>query len=721
MTEGAERAAARRAAGVTVERALEVRRRPADPDGRGESVGRGDRPPRARSLRALTPSPTGGGPRRRPPERPAFRAAVGIAEHRPARPLRGHRGRRHRRARGLWTCSPAGDTVVAVVDEGVAYDHPDLAPNMWRNPREVPGNGADDERQRLRRRRPRPRLRRTATATRATSAVTARTWPARSPRPGTTARGVVGVSWYGASDVRCARSGRSGTDRARRSRRHFDYAGDKGPRRQRVSSAGRVARAKRWRAAISGHPRRRCSWSRRATTDQQRPQRRRRASSPATSTEANLICVAATHAERRPRVVLKLRNHVTWTSVPRDGRPIYGSRTGTTSWSTGSRSTTSLQRWTVKAAPGGGTEEKSECRPRGGASRSPTPPWVAYPPNSSRQTFRPRDPLEPRGIERVRGPLRGEVRHQRTGDVFAVDRSVAGGGLPAHRRPTGAGRPAAPTGRSTLDLQADDADERSLPLALVSMCPATAVGSTSTTSASAASKAPGQARAPFQFLNGTSMATPHVAGAAALLLGRKPSLTTGQLRTVLLDDRRPDLLAPRRGVNRPAPEHQQRDEQPASRGPPPAPVAATNARPRSSPRRAPTLNGTINPSGSATSWQFEFGPTTSYGSTTPLTDAGAANRAAPVSYRVGGLTPGTTYHYRLTAVRGAPRFPGADATFTTAVVSASRHQPAGWQHPAGRQAVLDGLARHDREGPAGRLTARGASSAAASSRSAAAG
>jgi subtilisin family serine protease len=34
---------------------------------------------------------------------------------------------------------------VAVLDTGVALDHPDLAPNIWTNPGEVPGNGKDDD------------------------------------------------------------------------------------------------------------------------------------------------------------------------------------------------------------------------------------------------------------------------------------------------------------------------------------------------------------------------------------------------------------------------------------------------------------------------------------------------------------------------------------------------------------------------------------------------
>jgi hypothetical protein len=43
--------------------------------------------------------------------------------------------------------SPGGnhDIVVAVIDTGVDYSHPDLAANMWVNSREIPGNGVDDD------------------------------------------------------------------------------------------------------------------------------------------------------------------------------------------------------------------------------------------------------------------------------------------------------------------------------------------------------------------------------------------------------------------------------------------------------------------------------------------------------------------------------------------------------------------------------------------------
>jgi subtilisin family serine protease/subtilisin-like proprotein convertase family protein len=39
----------------------------------------------------------------------------------------------------------SGKTIVAIIDTGVDYTHPDLAANMWHNPREIAGNGRDDD------------------------------------------------------------------------------------------------------------------------------------------------------------------------------------------------------------------------------------------------------------------------------------------------------------------------------------------------------------------------------------------------------------------------------------------------------------------------------------------------------------------------------------------------------------------------------------------------
>jgi subtilisin family serine protease/chitodextrinase len=39
----------------------------------------------------------------------------------------------------------SNQVIVAIEDQGVDFDHPDLAGNMWRNPGETPGNGIDDD------------------------------------------------------------------------------------------------------------------------------------------------------------------------------------------------------------------------------------------------------------------------------------------------------------------------------------------------------------------------------------------------------------------------------------------------------------------------------------------------------------------------------------------------------------------------------------------------
>jgi subtilisin family serine protease len=50
-------------------------------------------------------------------------------------------------AQSAWTNFTAGDgtVVIANIDTGVEYTHPDLAANMWRNPSEIPGNAIDDD------------------------------------------------------------------------------------------------------------------------------------------------------------------------------------------------------------------------------------------------------------------------------------------------------------------------------------------------------------------------------------------------------------------------------------------------------------------------------------------------------------------------------------------------------------------------------------------------
>jgi hypothetical protein len=81
--------------------------------------------------------------------------------------------------------------------------------------------------------------------------------------------------------------------------------------------------------------------------------------------------------------------------------------------------------------------------------------------------------------------------------------------------------------------------------------------------------------------------------------------------------------------------------------------------------RAATLNGSVNPEGSATSYYFEYGPTSSYGMTTLEASAGSGTSAVKESQSLSGLPPESTYHFRLVATNGDSAAFGKDVTFTT--------------------------------------------------------
>ena len=79
-----------------------------------------------------------------------------------------------------------------------------------------------------------------------------------------------------------------------------------------------------------------------------------------------------------------------------------------------------------------------------------------------------------------------------------------------------------------------------------------------------------------------------------------------------------------------------------------------------------TLNGTVNPQGTATSYYFEYGTTTSYGTQTATTSAGAGTAAVAAIGAMTGLMAERTYHYRIVGLRGGtPVAWGEDHSFST--------------------------------------------------------
>jgi len=85
-----------------------------------------------------------------------------------------------------------------------------------------------------------------------------------------------------------------------------------------------------------------------------------------------------------------------------------------------------------------------------------------------------------------------------------------------------------------------------------------------------------------------------------------------------------------------------------------------------------TLTALVSPSFSATTYSFEYGTSPQYGSATrgspPLAADGALH---PVSAQLSGLTPGTTYHFRVVASNGVGTKTDLDRVFTTAPLRAT--------------------------------------------------
>ena len=77
-----------------------------------------------------------------------------------------------------------------------------------------------------------------------------------------------------------------------------------------------------------------------------------------------------------------------------------------------------------------------------------------------------------------------------------------------------------------------------------------------------------------------------------------------------------------------------------------------------------TLNGSLDPHGLTTTVYFQYGTTTSYGSTT-ASQTKTGNTYQNVSANISGLIASTTYHFRIVATNSAGTTHGSDRAFTT--------------------------------------------------------
>ncbi len=85
---------------------------------------------------------------------------------------------------------------------------------------------------------------------------------------------------------------------------------------------------------------------------------------------------------------------------------------------------------------------------------------------------------------------------------------------------------------------------------------------------------------------------------------------------------------------------------------------------------AATLTGSVDSQGVQSTYEFDLGTDTSYGSRI-FGEAGSATTPQTFTSHLGGLAPGTTYHYRLLATNVFGTTYGPDQTFTTPSIPSS--------------------------------------------------
>ncbi|HTY98097.1 MAG TPA: IPT/TIG domain-containing protein [Solirubrobacteraceae bacterium] len=102
------------------------------------------------------------------------------------------------------------------------------------------------------------------------------------------------------------------------------------------------------------------------------------------------------------------------------------------------------------------------------------------------------------------------------------------------------------------------------------------------------------------------------------------------------------------------------------------------------------LNGALDPQGTPTTYQFEYGSSTAYGSTTPVSEPQSGSASVNASAAVEGLEPGRVYHFRLVATNAAGTSYGADQIFATEVPSVTSISPADGPADGGTTVTISG-------------------------------
>ncbi len=103
-----------------------------------------------------------------------------------------------------------------------------------------------------------------------------------------------------------------------------------------------------------------------------------------------------------------------------------------------------------------------------------------------------------------------------------------------------------------------------------------------------------------------------------------------------------------------------------------------------------TLHGYVSPRGLPTTYRFEYGTTTEYGSSAPEPEGAAPEHGGSVTTTITGLEPGVVYHARLAAHNGDGSTYGKDVAFSTAPPTVSGVTPGAGPGHGGETVSISG-------------------------------
>jgi subtilisin family serine protease len=551
------------------------------------------------------------------------------------------------KAPGAWDATTGSSSVtVAVADTGVAYDHPDLVNRMWSNSGETPDNGLDDDGNGY------------VDDVRGWDAIDHDNDPRDLEDHGTHVAGTIGAEGDNATGitgvaqdsrimpVRVLRPGGGTSDALVEG---FDYAGDMGADIVNASLSG-SGTVQAVQDVVEDHPNTLYVVAAGNATTGVNIDGAGATRFPCNVTAPNLICVAATDQNDNRAGFSNYGS----TSVDL-GAPGVQVRSTLTASSELSGSADGFEaddfatRWTAT-----GTWARTNERAASGSWSMTDSPGANYANNtdSAVTTAAPYDLTGKQGCY-LNYDMR--LRTETNFDTLKVETSSDGSTWTT--RATWSGTPAGNNFASYSTYLDSDGGQPYVRFHLVTDNAGQNDDGAHLDNVRVRCKSSTYDSSNYGYFSGTSMATPHVSGTAALVRSLRPTASVADLRAALLDgDPLPGLngytvtgkrLNALRAVGHDGP------------------LAVTGAASAIGGTGA-TLQGSVNPIGSATDYHFEYGTSDSYGSETTEQSAGSGTTPAAVDDGISGLQPGTEYHFRLVATRGGHTVTGDDATFTTA-------------------------------------------------------